>query len=67
MSSGLANSFNLFRYFHEVRDELQKVTWPSRKQTIDLTTLVIIVSVIVGAYIGALDFVFTRLTALLVK
>ena len=49
------------KYFKEVVDELQRVTWPSRQQTIEMTILVVGVSVIIGAYIGALDFGFSKL------
>jgi len=62
-----AKSFFLVRYFSEVKDELGKVTWPNRQQTISKTLLVIGASVIVGIYIGVLDFVFTHLTTLIIK
>lgn len=58
--------FNLIKYFKEVREELTKVSWPSRQQTIQKTILVITVSVVVGIYIGALDFLFTTLSKLLI-
>lgn len=48
-------------YINEVIREIKKVTWPSRKQTQDMTLLVIGVSVVVGLYIGALDFIFQKL------
>jgi len=67
MSSGLLKTLNPIKYLLEVRDELQKVTWPSRQQTIQKTSLVILVSVAVGAYIGALDYIFTKITAVLIK
>jgi preprotein translocase subunit SecE len=67
MFAGALKNFHLLRYLTEVRDELKKVTWPTRQQTIEKTILVIIVSVIVGIYIGALDYLFTQLTALLIK
>jgi preprotein translocase subunit SecE len=54
-------------YLLEVKEELQKVTWPSRQQTISMTGLVIGVSVAVGMYIGGLDFLFSRLMALLLQ
>jgi preprotein translocase subunit SecE len=60
-------NFQLFRYFQEVLAELKKVTWPTREQTIEKTSLVIVVSVLVGAYIGVLDYIYTQLTALIVK
>lgn len=49
------------KYFKEVIDELQRVTWPSRQQTIEMTILVVGVSVIVGSYIGLLDFGFSKM------
>jgi len=57
---------NATNYFNEVRAEMAKVTWPTRSQTIRMTILVIIVSVVMGIFIGGLDFVFSRtLTAIL--
>ena len=67
MFGALLKKFQVFRYLREVRDELQKVTWPTKQQTIDKTVLAIVVSVIVGAYIGGLDFLFTRLKSLIIK
>jgi preprotein translocase subunit SecE len=58
---------NIVKYFKEVREELVKVTWPSREQTLNKTALVIIASVVVGVYIGALDFVFTLLAQTILK
>ncbi|MGD9128910.1 MAG: preprotein translocase subunit SecE [Candidatus Woesebacteria bacterium] len=49
---------NLIKYFKEVLSEIKKVTWPNKKQTINKTFLVILVSLIVAGYIGTLDFVF---------
>lgn len=56
--------FQIIQYFKEVREELTKVTWPSRQHTIEKTTLVIVVSLAVGLYIGGLDLFFTWLTKL---
>ena len=53
-------------YLTEVRLELSKVTWPKRNDVIKLTLIVFIISGIVGAYTGALDFVFTKLLEVLV-
>lgn len=41
-------------------DELKKVTWPSRKDTIRLTAIVIIICLIIGAYIGIIDFLLAQ-------
>ncbi len=53
-------------YLQEVMTELKKVSWPTLKHTRDMTILVIVVSLLVGVYIGALDFVFQKLVALLI-
>ncbi len=54
-------------FLRETRDELRKVTWPTQQEVIRLTLLVIFVSVLVGLYIGGLDLLFTKLTALIIK
>ncbi|MBT3249456.1 MAG: preprotein translocase subunit SecE [Candidatus Pacebacteria bacterium] len=54
-------------YFREVVRELKKVTWPSRKQTINKTTLVIAISILLAIYLGGLDFIFQKLAEALIK
>ena len=54
-------------FFEETRAELKKVTWPQRQEVLRLTSLVIAVSVIVGLYVGGLDFVFTKLLQFILK
>lgn len=58
---------NIFHYFREVRDELRKVTWPSRKSAGNMTMVVIGASILVGLYIGGLDYTFTTLLGHFVK
>ena len=41
--------------------ELKKVNWPSRKETIRYTLIVIVVLTVVALYLGGIDFFFTRL------
>ena len=48
------------QFVYDTRSELRKVVWPSREQTINLTGLVIAVSLAVAAFIGAMDFVAQR-------
>ncbi|MCJ7741029.1 preprotein translocase subunit SecE, partial [Candidatus Microgenomates bacterium] len=54
-------------FFKEVKSELSKVVWPTRPEVIKLTAIVIVVSVVIGLYIGGLDMVMTKLTDLLIK
>lgn len=58
---------NIITFLKEVREELAKVTWPSRKQTVRYTVLVIFVAVAVGVFLGGLDYILTTLTAFLIK
>jgi preprotein translocase subunit SecE len=51
----------------EVKDELSKVVWPSRQETIKLTGMVIFVSVAVGLFVGGLDFLFTKIMAIIIN
>jgi preprotein translocase SecE subunit len=46
------------RYLVESWAELKKVAWPTRETVIRLTVLVLAVSILVGAYIFALDRIF---------
>lgn len=53
-------------YFKEVRIEMAKVKWPTRPETINYTIVVIVVSLAVAAFLGALDFIFTYLLNILI-
>ncbi len=46
--------------------ELKRVQWPTRQQTTTLTGIVLGFVVIMGAYLGALDAVFSRLIQLII-
>jgi len=54
-------------FLKEVWDELKKVKWPTRNEIIRLTSVVIIVSALVGTFLGGIDFLLTKLLALVVK
>ncbi len=60
-------SLKPIKFLKEVRSELKRVTWPTRQEAIRLTSMVIAVSIVVGIYIGALDYLFTKIMALLLK
>ena len=44
--------------------ELKKVTWPTPKQTLASTSVVIIVVIIVSAFLGIVDFGLTKIVKL---
>ncbi|HEX9664244.1 MAG TPA: preprotein translocase subunit SecE [Patescibacteria group bacterium] len=49
----------LSRYIIESKRELKKVVWPTRKETMNHTFIVIVISLGVAIFLGALDFVFS--------
>jgi preprotein translocase SecE subunit len=53
--------FKLFNYIGEIINELKKVVWLTRRETAYLTGLVLIVTIIAGIVLGALDYGFTQL------
>jgi preprotein translocase subunit SecE len=57
----------MFKFIKEVNAELRHVSWPTRNQAAGYTILVIIISIIIAAYLGAFDWVFTKLINLLIS
>ncbi len=54
-------------FIHEAVAELKKVRWPTRPETVRLTAVVIGVSVFVGIYLGGLDYIFTKITEIILN
>ena len=53
------------RFLREVRAELRKVAWPTRKELITYTVVVIVAVAAVGIYITLADLVIAKLLGLL--
>ena len=49
----------MISYIRESKDELRKVIWPSRQETVRHTLLVIGVSLGVAIFLGAADYLLT--------
>lgn len=54
----------LIKYILASKAELKKVTWPTRKETIKLSLIVIGISAFVAIFLGVLDFVFVKLLSI---
>jgi preprotein translocase subunit SecE len=50
-----------FAFFRETWSEYKKVVWPSRRDIVRLTLIVIVLTVILGLILGGIDLGFTRL------
>ena len=46
------------RFLKEVNVEMKKVKWLNKNELIQYTIVVLVISAVVGVYLGALDFVF---------
>jgi len=47
-------------FYRQVLAELRKVIWPTRRELITYTTVVIVFVLVVIAYVTGLDFVFSK-------
>jgi len=56
----------ILNYFKDTRVEMKKVNWPTRRQTIRYTIVVIAVSLGVAAVLGAFDYVFAGILQLII-
>ena len=55
----------LKRFLDEAKAELKKVTWPTRKQAIASTAVVIVVVIILSIFLSLVDFGLTKMIKLI--
>lgn len=48
-----------FKLWSEVVTEIKKVTWLTRREIVNLTIMVLIVTIIVGLILGGIDYGFS--------
>jgi preprotein translocase subunit SecE len=56
----------ILNYFKESWEELSKVIWPTKKQTLEMTIAVLVLVAILGAYLGGIDFLLLKATTFLI-
>jgi len=54
------------RFIEEVKEELKKVVWPTRDQTIQTTIVVIVMTLIVSTFLGIVDVALSKIINLIV-
>lgn len=52
-------------FFDSVKLELEKVTWPTRKETIATTGVVIVIVLLISLYLGTCDLILAKLLRLI--
>jgi preprotein translocase subunit SecE len=55
----------IVQFLTEVRSELRKVVWPTRREATNLTVLVVGLSLAVGVLLGLIDYAFGEFFRLL--
>jgi preprotein translocase subunit SecE len=54
-------------FVKEVKAEFAKVNWPSREELFGSTSVVIVLSILVAFFIGAVDLILSNLLTLLLR
>jgi len=54
-------------FLTQVRNEIERVTWPSRKEVYATTMVVILTSVIFGVYLWGIDLVLNAIAGFLFR
>ena len=54
----------LFKFFTDVRVEMNKVSWPTREQLLNSTYIVIILSALLAIFIFGVDTILTNIVKL---
>jgi len=49
----------MIQYLKDVRAEMRHVSWPTRRQTIMYTIVVIAISLAAAVYLGIFDYLFS--------
>ena len=55
------------QFFREVKVELQKVTFPTRQETMGSTIVVLVLTVIIAVYLGLSDWALARIVQMLLQ
>ncbi|MFH1032863.1 MAG: preprotein translocase subunit SecE [Pseudomonadota bacterium] len=55
------------QFLREVKTELKKVTWPSRKQTMSSTGVVVGLVIVISLFLGLVDYVLTHVVRFLIS
>ena len=54
-------SFKPVVFYKQVREELKKVSWPTKEATITTSLVVLVVVGLITAYLGVVDFIVSKL------
>ncbi|MDD5152602.1 MAG: preprotein translocase subunit SecE [Candidatus Pacebacteria bacterium] len=52
---------NFIQYLRDTKSEMKHVVWPTRRQAVAFTVLVVVLSVFTALYLSTFDTLFTSL------
>ncbi len=55
------------RFLRETRSEVRKVVWPTRREALNMTAIVLGVTILMAAGLGLVDWLFSKLFAFAVR
>lgn len=55
------------KFLEEVKVELKKTSWPTRRELIDATIVIIIATAILSIFIGIVDVILSKIVSLVIK
>jgi preprotein translocase subunit SecE len=55
------------QYLRDVRTEMSKVSWPTRNEVAGATTLVVVLSLIVSAFVKVFDLILSNILGLIIN
>ncbi len=67
LAAGMWRAPKVSGFLIEVVDEVSKVVWPSRQETRDSTVVVIVFVFVVAGILGSFDFVWAKVTNLILS
>ncbi len=67
MALAATNNGRVSRYLREVRAELRKVNWPNRKELATYTVVVVVSVLVIAAFIGLVDLLFSQILAIIAR
>ncbi len=58
---------SIISYIREVKAETKNIKWPTRKQVIGYTSVIIVLSLLLAVYVGSLDALFAKLLSIILN
>ena len=59
--------FNPFKYVQQVRNEVSKIVWPTRKETMTTTVMVFIMSALMALFFFIIDTITSNILDIILK